>query len=854
MVRTVKALRLVAALSLLLGLPPVAAAEDAVHFADANLKAAVEAALGVINPTPAQMADLMSLSAQGRGIGDLTGLEYGIYLTDLDLDENQISDISPLAALTGLTRLYLEANAIHSISPLAGLTNLTDIDLDENQISDISVLAGLTDLADLDVDENQISDISPLAGLTHLVWLDVANNQISDLAPLAGLTHLAWLDAGDNQISDLSPLAGLTDLTELRLSANRISNLSALAGLTHLEGVWLHDNQIRDVAPLAGLTSLTELRLYNNQVNDISAFAALTRLEDAWLHNNRILDLAPLADLTSLTALYLGRNPLNTQACALYIPQILANNPGIDLDYDPCVDACMLTIFATAHGSVPDPGEDSFGYECGTVVSVVAVPESGGTFTGWTGTAVDAGKVADPSSAKTGVTVDGNYTLQANFAGEGGAPQYALTVSAGSGGSVSAPGAGVFTYDGATTVSIAANAFAGYRFLCWTGTAVNAGRVAAPASANTTVTVDGSYTLRADFIREATQVTWYVDAAATGNNDGSSWENAFIYLQEALAKAAKTEEIHVAAGLYRPDLGSGQTLGNRAAAFHLKRGVAIYGGFPAGGGSWEQRNPFLHQSLLSGNIGDPNKTSDNSFHIVTAGGTDKTAILDGCTIMAGYADGPEPQDRGAGLYNLRGSPTIRNCTFLANTALVGNGGGACNIESQATFINCVFNSNTAGNCGGGMSNEGGEVRALNCTFVANQGLFRAGGVFCLTGTTTLTNCILWGNGRQNRIRYDELAQVAGEGMLVIDYCCVQGWSGSFGGEGNWGRDPLFLDADGPDNLAGTPDDDLRLSANSPAIDTGSNAAVSPTTTTDAQGQPRITGGTVDPGAYEYKGE
>lgn len=64
-------------------------------------------------------------------------------MTILDLDGNQISDISPLSALIKLTELDLHDNKISDISPLSLLTNLTVLDLRENQISDFSPIAGL---------------------------------------------------------------------------------------------------------------------------------------------------------------------------------------------------------------------------------------------------------------------------------------------------------------------------------------------------------------------------------------------------------------------------------------------------------------------------------------------------------------------------------------------------------------------------------------------------------------------------------------------------------------------------------------------------------------------------------------
>ena len=122
---------------------------------------------------------------------------------------------------------------------------------------------------------------------------------------------------------------------------------------------------------------------------------------------------------------------------------------------------------------------------------------------------------------------------------------------------------------------------------------------------------------------------------------------------------------------------------------------------------------------------------------------------------------------------------------------------------------------------------------------------------------TLTNCILWGNTAPTG------AQIYNDGTssATVSYCDVQGgWAGT----GNINANPLFVDADGPDNIVGTEDDNLRLSSGSPCIDAGDNNAVPGGIVTDLDGLSRFfndpatsdTGnGTppiVDMGAYEYQ--
>jgi len=98
--------------------------------------------------------------------------------------------------------------------------------------------------------------------------------------------------------------------------------------------------------------------------------------------------------------------------------------------------------------------------------------------------------------------------------------------------------------------------------------------------------------------------------------------------------------------------------------------------------------------------------------VVTGSGTDATAVLDGFIITAGRAyDVPMPKDRGGGMYNESGNPTLTNCTFSLNVAY--RGGGIYNKESNPTCTNCTFNGNVASD-GAGMYNYKSSPTLTNC--------------------------------------------------------------------------------------------------------------------------------------------
>ena len=87
--------------------------------------------------------------------------------------------------------------------------------------------------------------------------------------------------------------------------------------------------------------------------------------------------------------------------------------PRLEITY---IGPVTLTTSSTAGGSVTTPGQGSFNYKQGTVVNLAAAPQVGYHFVNWTGTSVTAGKVTDPNSASTTITMDANYTAAANFA------------------------------------------------------------------------------------------------------------------------------------------------------------------------------------------------------------------------------------------------------------------------------------------------------------------------------------------------------------------------------------------------------------------------------------------------------
>lgn len=148
----------------------------------------------------------------------------------------------------------------------------------------------------------------------------------------------------------------------------------------------------------------------------------------------------------------------------------------------------------------------------------------------------------------------------------------------------------------------------------------------------------------------------------------SSWADA-CELQTALGLAAAGDEIWAQTGTYKASSGTDRTI-----SFVLKNGIAIYGGFLGNENAREQRDWESHETILSGEIGDPAVHMDNTYHVVRGDGVDGTAVLDGFIIEHGHTYWSDPDARGGGIFCLNNaSPIFKN--LIVRNNISGNDGG-----------------------------------------------------------------------------------------------------------------------------------------------------------------------------------
>jgi predicted outer membrane repeat protein len=224
-----------------------------------------------------------------------------------------------------------------------------------------------------------------------------------------------------------------------------------------------------------------------------------------------------------------------------------------------------------------------------------------------------------------------------------------------------------------------------------------------------------------------------------------------------------------------------------------------------------------------------------------------SALIDKCVFTGNSA-------REGGAITARGSfsiytyiPVISNCHIYDNNAVDSGGGINCDIVTSPIVVNCLIHDNHAGTYGGGgISIFQSNPEIILCTIVNNSSDNQGGGIlqwYEHENGSTVSNCILWGNtagsGQQILLRSE----------MSVGYCDIEGigistLSGAklHLGKGIFDEYPSFID---PVN------DNYHLLPDSPCVNAGDPNYVPEPNETDLDGMPRVNGGRIDMGAYEF---
>lgn len=248
-----------------------------------------------------------------RGMKSIKGLEYAKNLKKLKLNENEISDISPLKNLTKLEYLEIQRNRIVDVNPLKNLTNLKFLKLYNNLIEDIAPLSNLTNLTGLDLHYN----VTVGGDESH----KIISKGITDISALKNLKKLEFLDISANRIEDISILKNFDKIKDLDFSGNRVKNYEGLGDyIAERLGKALNE----------GIGSIQ----FSGQTIDFGSTVEVKEKE--------VIFTTPFKGIkelgNSLAQVFGSEDPLNA------FGEIKTNVEGIDASYDLDTDKIKLTV------------------------------------------------------------------------------------------------------------------------------------------------------------------------------------------------------------------------------------------------------------------------------------------------------------------------------------------------------------------------------------------------------------------------------------------------------------------------------------------------------------------------------
>ena len=278
------------------------------------------------------------LDLSDHDLSDISALSACRSLTKLDLSGNSISDLSPLMDIPGLQELIIDGNNVSNLRPLMALHSLQVIRAEHNAIGSTVPLSGLTQLSSLYLSYNPVTDYSGLEKLTSLQTLELRGTGLSnaDLSVLSHIHSLNYLDIQENagigtdaynslnialshceivhsELVTMLELGGSMfpqDSTSIEITNASEVNLASIYLFNRLETLKIRGASLKNIYPLQNMSTLRHLDLACNKIEDITPVASLYDLETLDLSSNYFSMVTPFFSLTNLTELNLSGNPI----------------------------------------------------------------------------------------------------------------------------------------------------------------------------------------------------------------------------------------------------------------------------------------------------------------------------------------------------------------------------------------------------------------------------------------------------------------------------------------------------------------------------------------------------------------
>ena len=236
-------------------------------------------------------------------------------LIHLNLNTNQIQDISCLSSLTNLKFLDVSNNKLTSCPDLSESTSLVTLKLSNNNLTTLN--SNLPDTIEiLDISENRLETL-PSHLPKRLLRLFAKNNALRNLLPTIFTTtnRLEELVLDKNRIGPTLPSSLPKSLKRLEIRMNRLETLEFVPD--SIEELFADHNSIRKISSSIWnlCPRLVTMSVSNNKIVDLglASSSSSSKIKLLDIRNNNLSSLSPyLGSIESLKRILLEGNPLRT--------------------------------------------------------------------------------------------------------------------------------------------------------------------------------------------------------------------------------------------------------------------------------------------------------------------------------------------------------------------------------------------------------------------------------------------------------------------------------------------------------------------------------------------------------------
>jgi len=269
--------------------------------------------------------NLQYIDVSNNELESMSAFRSLVHLRGIRADNNKIKSLDGVNQLDGLLSLRLRGNAVTSIDfQNTMLLRLSDLDMKNNNITDVRNLYCLRSLSALDLEDNRLSDFSTSEAMGGLRYLKLSGNNLENI-DVSMFPNLRLLYLDRNRLNIVSGLLKTKYLDSLSLREQQdgtVIDKSFLSDACEVRKLFLSGNFLGTFEPLVDFLNLQYLELANCGIetlpDDFGHVVPNTRVLN--LNFNALRDIKPLVGIARLKKLHLAGNRLarlRSTACVL---------------------------------------------------------------------------------------------------------------------------------------------------------------------------------------------------------------------------------------------------------------------------------------------------------------------------------------------------------------------------------------------------------------------------------------------------------------------------------------------------------------------------------------------------------